>query len=142
VQTFLPYRDFHKSMRCLDPSRLGNQVYRECLTLINGGWNRHPASMMWRGYRRAFAEYCMAGLDVLAERGTAYEHFRPVFQAHWDRGHPGTPNWLGNREFHKSHKSNLLRKDHRYYGKFRWTCGPGLPYIWPCSDRAHMTELF
>lgn len=57
MQTFLPYADFDESARALDPKRLGNQVYRECLTLIRGGWPNHPASRMWRGYECALACY-------------------------------------------------------------------------------------
>ena len=41
------------------------------------------------------------------------------------------PPWLFNEEFHASHRSNLLRKDPEYYGKFGWKETPDLPYIWP-----------
>jgi hypothetical protein len=97
---------------------------------------------MWRGYKGALCRYLLAGLDVLKERGQPAEHWRPIIAdmllyAHDD----AMPNWLGQRDFHRSHKSNLLRKDPRYYRQFRWTCRPDLPYIWPASDRAHMMEL-
>jgi Pyrimidine dimer DNA glycosylase len=141
MQTFLPYPDFHKSLRSLDATRLGNQVYNEGIVLLSGFWPRHPASLMWRGYRRAFAEYLIAGLEVLEERGRPAWHHMTLLKAHWDKGHPGMPQWLGQRAFHRSHKSNLIRKDPRHYGRLWPKVPSNLPYIWPRSDRAHMTEL-
>jgi hypothetical protein len=41
------------------------------------------------------------------------------------------PDWFGNKEFHASHRSNLLRKDPEFYGKYGWTEPHDLPYIWP-----------
>ena len=41
------------------------------------------------------------------------------------------PSWLGNEEFHASHRSNLLRKDPEHYGQFGWTEPDNLPYYWP-----------
>jgi integrase len=40
------------------------------------------------------------------------------------------PHWLGNEEFHLSHRSNLLRKDFDYYSKHGWTDNPEDPYVW------------
>ena len=70
MQVFLPYPDFAKSVECLDPSRLGNQIYREALTLIKGGWKHHPASKMWANHKHALAKYWIAGLDELLKRLT------------------------------------------------------------------------
>lgn len=41
------------------------------------------------------------------------------------------PSWLGDEEFHRSHRSNLLRKDSEYYGQFDWNESPDLEYVWP-----------
>lgn len=41
------------------------------------------------------------------------------------------PTWLGNEDFHAAHRSNLLRKDHVWYGIFGWTEPDDLPYVWP-----------
>ena len=132
MQTFLPYKDFHESMRALDSKRLGNQVYREALTLVKGGWQNHPASKMWRGHEHSLCNYALAGLDVLAERGKFYPHHRDTFEA-IKLTHPdtGTPPWLGNPSFHEAHQSNLLRKDPAHYGQFGWTVSDDLPYVWP-----------
>jgi hypothetical protein len=41
------------------------------------------------------------------------------------------PNWIGDEKFHASHRSNLLRKDKEFYGKFGWAEPDDLPYFWP-----------
>jgi hypothetical protein len=47
MQTFLPYADFERSARSLDPRRLGKQRV-ECIQVVRGltvpgyGWRHHP----------------------------------------------------------------------------------------------------
>ena len=41
------------------------------------------------------------------------------------------PWWLGDEEFHASHRANLLRKDYEYYSKFGWTEDTETAYFWP-----------
>jgi len=41
------------------------------------------------------------------------------------------PKWFGKKEFHDSHKSNLLRKDKEFYSKFGWKEKDNLDYVWP-----------
>jgi hypothetical protein len=41
------------------------------------------------------------------------------------------PSWLGDRELHASHRSNLLRKNPDHYGQFGWTEPDDLEYVWP-----------
>jgi hypothetical protein len=132
MQTFLPYADYHQSMRTLDPKRLGNQVYREALTLARGGWPNHPAAKMWRGYERSLCDYALAGLDVLATRGKYYPQHRATFMALREQ-YPdtGVPPWLGYAPLHLSHRSNLLRKNPDWYKQFGWNVPTDLPYIWP-----------
>lgn len=43
----------------------------------------------------------------------------------------GMPPWLGDEALHASHRSNLIRKDPEWYGRFGWTEPPDLPYVWP-----------
>ena len=132
MQTFLPYPDFRLSLKCLDPKRLGNQIYRECLTLVRGGWKNHPASKMWRGYEYALCEYGLIGFEVLKERGKDYSHWIPVFKEIQSRHeNTGMPPWFGDEEFHASHRSNLLRKNKEWYGQFGWLESDDLSYVWP-----------
>jgi len=141
MQTFLPYKSFSDSHFTLDNVRLGNQVYREGKTLLGGGWPNHPASKMWRGYEFALAEYCYKGVIEMINRvnqGTA--NWRQEVCTRWynyfskqmdELPFTGYPDWLGNEDFHRSHRSNLLRKDPIYYRRFAWDTPNDLEYVWP-----------
>lgn len=137
MQTFLPYANFDKSAECLDYKRLGKQRVEAWQILCaladpNYGWQNHPAVRMWRGYDKALAWY---GLTVCNEwtslgyRDTLTERFAGQLSD----GATGItlPPWLGNEAFHASHRSNLLRKDSVWYGKFGWAEPTDLPYVWP-----------
>lgn len=132
MQTFLAYPSFAESMRVLDDSRLGNQVYREGMTLLRGKWPNHPASKMWRGYEVALALYLWAGVVELNKRGKDYDDRPWCIELRSKLTHSCLmPPWLGDPDFHASHRSNLLRKDPVWYGQFGWTEPDNLEYIWP-----------
>jgi hypothetical protein len=40
------------------------------------------------------------------------------------------PIWFGDKKFHDSHKSNLLRKNPIHYSKYKWNVPDNLPYVW------------
>lgn len=131
MQVFLVSPDIHYSVKCLDPKRLGNQVYRECLTLIRGGWPNHPASRIWTPHKRALALYALAGLDELARRGHDYPHHRATFERYAaEEPDTGWPALVGYEPFHRSHMSALIRKKPEWYGPMF----PGVPndleYVW------------
>jgi hypothetical protein len=132
MQTFLPVPGYLQSMRCLDKSRLGNQVWREGITLVRGGWKNHPASKMWRGHEYHLCLYLLAGSEVLKERGKEYPQVKEKIliemAKHKDTG---APPWIGDEKFHASHRSNLLRKNPAWYGQFGWNEPSDLPYVWP-----------
>lgn len=134
MQTFLPYANFTESARVLDNKRLGNQFYREGLTLLRGKWANHPASKMWRGHRAVLAAYLLACSNELANRGRLYpKHVKEVMNtlAACSSDEFELPPWLGDEAFHAAHRSNLLRKDPEWYGQFGWAEPDNLPYIWP-----------
>ena len=132
MQVFLPYSDLQKSVSCLDPSRLGNQVYRECLTLIRGNWPNHPVSKMWRDYKYALAKYAIYGLEELTKRGRHYpkwyDYFNNCLEIYPNNG---LPSFIGNEQFHSTHRQALLYKKFDYYSQFNWTESPKLEYVWP-----------
>lgn len=131
MQVFCPYPDFDQSVQCLDNQRLGNQIYRECLTLIRGGWPNHPASKIWANHKRALAAYSLAGLRELARRGRHYPHHVATFQRFYDsEPDTGMPDLIGWEPFHISHQSNLLRKNPQHYRKFFLDVPDNLPYVW------------
>ena len=44
------------------------------------------------------------------------------------------PKWVGNKKFHASHRSNLLRKDQEFYSRFEWEEKSDLDYVWPSAN--------
>lgn len=135
MQTFLPYPSFKESAKVLDRARLGKQrveAKQILLALANGGgWSHHPATKMWRGYEFALAKYGEAICKEWIGRGYK-DSLLPFFQSprpdffDWLK-----PPWIGNEEFHASHRSNLLRKMPEHYGQFGWKEPDDLPYVWP-----------
>lgn len=153
MQTFLPYVDFAACARVLDPRRLGKQRV-EALQVLRGltvpgyGWRRHPAVRMWSGYEEALVRYGLEVCRVWTEAGrkdtcalTMAADFVAVRPGAVVRGVPELaragelPNWLGDEDFHRSHRSALVRKDPAFYAGLFPGVPPGLPYVWPRSDR-------
>lgn len=142
MQTFLPYASFQESAKVLDPKRLGNQFYREGLTLLRGKWPNHPASKMWRGFEGSLCDYLLALHDELTMRGKSYPHHVAEVVAYYERlprnQRDTLPWWLGDKHLHQSHQSCLLFKDPEWYGQYFTDVkptGPGdngkWPYWWP-----------
>jgi hypothetical protein len=150
VQTFLPYADFERSARSLDPKRLGKQRV-ECLQVLRGltiptyGWRHHPAVKMWRGHAEALGRYSFTCCEVWTELGfgdtcaatigaelaqDGVVHVRTQ-QELADAG--ALPPWLGDEALHLSHRSALVRKDPAFYGPRFPGVPVDLPYVWPVS---------
>lgn len=142
MQTFAPdSRSYRESLMCLDNKRLGNQVYREGLTLLRGGWANHPAAKMWKGFEYQLALYCCAGACEMHSRvvsntgpwsidiASKWVSFFSKEMTHL----PYTPRppWWGDERVHDSHKSNLLRKDPAHYASMGWSVPSNMPYYWP-----------
>jgi len=148
VQTFLPHADFAESARALDPKRLGKQRV-ECIQVVRGltwekyGWRHHPAVKMWRGYEEAlgrysltccevwqalgFADTCAATITTdLAAAGVTTIRSQAELAATG-----GLPPWLGDPDFHRSHRSALVRKDPEFYAARFPGVPDDLPYLWP-----------
>lgn len=145
MQTFLPYKDYHKAMGTLDPDRLGNQVYREgkyMLTCTRPGyvgkspWATGVLARMWKPYRYQLALYCLAGAEIMAER----QWHQPEVIERWLNYFKGAvdalprteaPPWIGKRRLHSSHRAALLYKNEEWYRQFGWTEDPVMEYFWP-----------
>jgi hypothetical protein len=146
MQTFLPYKSFKKSVKALDYKRLGKQRV-EAMQLLNAldyrktyipntgarpGWINHPATLMWVGYELALVYYQDLCIKEWIRRG--YNNNMIIYGV--KKKEVEFPPWVGNPEFHLSHKANLLRKDFEFYSKeFGTNINPDLPYVWPVSDR-------
>ena len=132
MQTFLPYSDFDRTAKCLDYKRLGKQRVEawQIHQIVSGqrtkgGWLNHPAVRMWMGFPNLLAWYYNAIVDEWVSRG--YKNTMEIIMV------PPSitePLWMGDKDFHDSHKSNLLRKDPEFYGQYEWKVPSNLPYVW------------
>ncbi|MFZ2448768.1 MAG: MSMEG_6728 family protein [Syntrophobacteraceae bacterium] len=139
INTFLPYPSFSESARVLDGKRLGKQRI-EVLQILRSlagesrGWRNHPAVRMWRGYARTLAVY---GIEMCAEwkrrgyRDATAEKILEILLGLERIAESRNPPWLGDRAFHLSHQSNLVRKNPDHYRGFFPEVPDDLPYIWP-----------
>jgi len=140
MQTFLPYPDFKKSAQCLDYRRLGKQRVeaKQIIDLLEKHddgedisklpWGNHPAVRMWIGYRDALIIYYNTILLEWIKRG--YKNTMKTIIPDYNYNQIEFPEWLGREDFHNAHKSNLLRKDKEFYGKYNWNIPDDLPYLW------------
>jgi hypothetical protein len=135
MQTFLPHPNIKKSLESLDSRRLGKQrveAHQILNILLNRtktkGWRNHPAVIMWRGYENALKIYFNEAVKIWISRG-----YKNNIKLEIIRGKIIFPKWFGNKDFHASHRSNLLRKNKKHYSKFNWSEPENLPYLWPAK---------
>lgn len=156
MQTFLPLPSFRATAGCLDQKRLGKQRV-ECKQILlcldvpigahsptKSGWRHHPAVLMWAGHELALLVYGIVVCREWRRRGFN-DNLGREFEQAYSRRRPYAvrnryPPWFGNPELHASHRSNLLRKDAEYYGRFGWREPPDLPYCWPVSKADLKTQ--
>lgn len=141
MQTFLPYPDFAQTARCLDVRRHGKMRVEgmqilQTLTGLNksNAWANHPAVKMWRGYEIALAHYVYALCDEWTGKGykdTCKGKVQDIIATHYAGQPLVMPPWLGRYDFHRSHRSNLLRKNYDWYSKYFRDVPTSLPYVWP-----------
>lgn len=139
MQTFLPYADLQKSVQVLDYRRLGKQRV-ETFQVLNillsrtqtKGWRNHPVTLMWQGYEPALQLYQNYTIKEWIDRG-----YKNTMQ--YEEVIPGSvimPPWFGLEELHRSHRSNLLRKDYEYYSQF-FNEPSDLEYYWPVKEMSN-----
>lgn len=152
MQTFLPEPDFQLTATILDSKRLFKQVVeaRQILVLLGEKIHKtkegsileeflqtsmrhknHPVLKMWHkhiDFLKLYHDFMLlecqslgikTALYYLADKGYAYFTQEKL------------PKWFGNKEFHDSHKSNLVRKFPAHYRKYYPDIEDNLPYIWP-----------
>jgi len=145
MQTFAPSPDLEFCAETLDTKRLGKQII-ECRQIGKAiadpgyGWQNHPAVKMWRKHSAGLLVYATymnaewesrrgkthgAYLNMLRDYGVTYaEAQRASLQTDL------LPDWWGDDRLHRSHQSNLIRKDHDHYAHY-FTCRNDLNYWWP-----------
>lgn len=140
MQTFLPYESFIESAACLDRARLGKQRVeaKQILLALSDpayGWQNHPAVQMWKGAESGLATYGWYICDEWKRRGYK-DTLQQFFQDKLPEWAPAVmPAWMGREDFHRSHRSNLVRKFPEHYRQF-WPDVPAdLEYVWPVGDK-------
>ena len=89
-------------------------------------WGNHPTVRMWIGYTYSLKLYYNEIVKEWIRRGFKNNmNLYPYMKCIWEH-----PSWFGREDFHDAHKSNLLRKDKKYYSLFGWKVPDNLPYIW------------
>lgn len=145
MQTFLPYPDFHASAEALDDRRLGKQRVEtlqvmRALTLPDYGWQHHPVTAMWRGFRPALMAYQEATCAVWVARGhedTCFEKtladlaLVPEDMEAYVSGDVEVPPWNDDPELHRSHRSKLVQKAPEFYRERFPDAPDDLEYVWP-----------
>ena len=138
MQTFFPFPDVHQSAKVLDNRRLNKQgveAYQILRTLlgISTGWQNHPAVKMWRGHEAALLDYALIMRKEWIDRGyndSLTSKFNVLGRSfNLVAKDAQYPKFVGNNKFHRSHRSNLTRKNPEYYSKF-WDEPNDLPYEW------------
>lgn len=141
MQTFLPYPNFDESARVLDRQRLGKQRVEvlqilRALLVPGSGWANHPTVRMWVGHEDSLVGYGTAVCVQWKRRGYRDSCLDKMLEFDVSpSAYRGRPSWLGDPAFHASHRSNLLRKNPGWYGRFGWSEPDDLPYVWPVSGR-------
>ena len=145
MQTFLPYPDLRASVEVLDDKRLGKQRVEtlqvmRALVVPGYGWQSHPVTAMWRGYRPALMAYQVETCAVWAERGFADTCLEktlatldevPDDAAAFRSGEFDMPPWFGREDVHRSHRSKLLAKMPEFYTDVFGDEPADLDYVWP-----------
>lgn len=136
MQTFLPFDNYLRTAVVLDRQRLGKQrveawqIFR-CLTgLSSQGWANHPATKMWAGYENELVAYGIAICQEWRDRGYR-DSLLSEFVNRYDPDIHQPPPWMGDKAFHLSHRSNLLRKLPEHYKQYWRRVPDDLPYVWP-----------
>jgi hypothetical protein len=144
LQTFLPYSDFEKSVKCLDWKRLNKQRVEahQIYNIITGkaklnrkgkiAWACHPAVLMWHGFPEVLGLYYNLCIREWKERG----HKNNMLIIGDLPTLIKNPEWLGDERLHSSHRQTLLFKKYEWYRQFGWEESPIYEYFWPskCQD--------
>jgi hypothetical protein len=81
---------------------------------------------MWRDHVEALKLYHNLCIEEWIARG-----FRNEMKLFPCASNPPMPAWLGNVYLHRSHQSNLLRKEHDHYRPHFKGVRRNIPYWWP-----------
>lgn len=133
----------------------------------NASWRNHPAVIMWRGFEIPLYEYSSAicrewisrgykdtvldKLNLLIKNSNLLQNAIACGRIHgtnkmilYFSDIPSKeilikdPPWLGDDDLHASHRSNLMRKDLRFYRQYGWMEPVDMPYLWVSKSEKYM----
>lgn len=169
MQVFLPHPDFTETARTLDKRRLQKQGV-ECLQLLlvlfdvplddgrpRVGHRNHPCIHMWRPYAMGLVKYALAITEECRARGIKADvvenRVRGFIPESFVIEEAAAPPFVGDPEFHRSHRFRLLQKGAEdalktgtnHYSQFGWEeeQHPALAeqdYLWPRYVEGSETE--
>jgi hypothetical protein len=94
----------------------------------NSQWKNHPAVIMWAGHEEWLKYYLACAVGEWCSRG----YSNSIECLDYDLGlKENPPSFLGYEPFHRSHRSNLVRKLPTHYRQYWPDEDPNLPYFWP-----------
>lgn len=156
--TFHPLKSFAESADVLDwqysHNRLNNQINEaicitEYLLGIRTEWRHNKKILrMWDNFELHLVDYAFCCLYTWErKKGVIAQSRREKLIILQEKAirkaqvvNPGNnfPSWVGNEEFHSSHRAVLLGKNFEWYSQFGWSEKPAIrrsngswPYIWP-----------
>lgn len=94
--------------------------------LIKLGYMYHPAILMWFNYESALKYYISVHIEECKRRGMTNN----ITLDKLDQDYK-VPEWTKDQDFLNRHKSNLIRKDHKYYSNIFIGISNDLEYLWP-----------
>jgi hypothetical protein len=157
MQTFLPYENLIDSLNCLDYRRLGKQrletreiIGINLIKLYPNKYNtenlssvinekrlknhiNHPCVKMWEKHLNILCTYGTLNCYIWIKKGYK-DNQLPVFnklsQLKEVINSKKYPLFLGNENFHSSHRAALLYKNYEFYSKYGWGEKPIINYKW------------
>jgi hypothetical protein len=102
------------------------------------GWRNHPAVLGWKGFEAGLLDYQRAVCAEWSRRGfadTCLASTAGLFEASGLPVARTRPAWVDDPAVHRSHQSNLIRKDPVFYRPLFPGVPDDLEYVWPPSSR-------
>lgn len=123
MEMYLPYPDFHESVRCLDDLRLKRQLedaHNLLLVLLNVSnvGADDPIVDMWRGFVPAVGCYMNAVIIELKKRDMPVDV--PPFPVQAFGDEIQIPDWVGDDVVHSQSRKRLVEVDPDWYGQLGW----------------------